>query len=68
MRAQNDSLVLVRISNEWDLFAIMIYLNTNVLNERMRHLRYYIVAFAQSLYCDLHADIILRLDASVICD
>ena len=57
MRAQNDPLVLNRFSDEWHLLAVVVDLNPDIHDELLRKLRHDIVALAQRLRSDLHADI-----------
>ena len=59
MRAQNDPLVLNRFSDEWHLLAVVVDLNPDVRDKLLRKLRHDIVALAQRLSSDLHANVAL---------
>ena len=59
MRAQNDPLVLNRFSDKWHLLAVVVDLNPDVRDKLLRKLRHDIVALAQRLSSDLHANVAL---------
>ena len=59
MRAQNDPLVLNRFTDEWHLLAVVVDLNPDVRDKLLRKLRHDIVALAQRLSSDLHANVAL---------
>lgn len=59
MRAQNDPLVLNRFPDEWHLLAVVVDLNPDVRDKLLCELRHDIVALAQRLSSDLHANVAL---------